>query len=77
MSAVRVVETLHDGPATRAGLRTGDIVIAFDDTPITGVDDLVRYLDGSRIGRPVLVTYIRNESVTTVATTPIEREREQ
>ncbi len=74
-SAVRILECATDGPAASAGLRAGDIVIAFDGVTITGVDDLVRYLDGSRIGHAVDVAYIRDESVGTAVAYPIERER--
>lgn len=40
------------GPADIAGLRQGDIVVAFARTPVSGVDDLHRLLTEERIGQP-------------------------
>ena len=40
-----------DGPAAKAGLLPGDVVIKLDGVEINGVDDLIRVLDRDRIGR--------------------------
>ena len=40
-----------DGPAAKAGLLPGDVVIRLDGVEINGVDDLIRVLDRDRIGR--------------------------
>jgi S1-C subfamily serine protease len=48
-----------DGPAAAGGLRTEDIVVALEGHAVTGVDDLVRLLDGERIGRSVALDYFR------------------
>lgn len=37
-------------PADVGGLRAGDLVLAIDNIPVAGVDDLVRLLDTDRIG---------------------------
>src|ERR1700733_14629347 len=42
-----------DGPAARAGLLPGDVVIRLDHVEINGVDDLIRVLDRDRIERSV------------------------
>jgi S1-C subfamily serine protease len=39
-------------PAETAGLRPGDIVVAFARTPVSGIDDLHRLLTEERIGQP-------------------------
>ena len=72
-TAVRIVEIIAEGPSARAGLRTGDIVIAVEGQPVTGVDDLVRLLDSTRIARTVEIKFIRGETVMTVAAAPDER----
>ena len=41
----------QDGPAAKAGLLSGDVVIRLDGVGIHGVDDLIRALDRDRIGR--------------------------
>jgi S1-C subfamily serine protease len=46
-------------PADTAGLRTGDIILAFADTPVAGVDDLHRLLTDERIGIPVPLVVLR------------------
>jgi S1-C subfamily serine protease len=47
------------GPADEAGVLTGDIVLSVDGVAIAGADDLVRALDGSRIGRTIAVDVLR------------------
>jgi S1-C subfamily serine protease len=49
-SAVLVTSVEANAPAGRAGLKDGDLVISFDDTPIRSLDDLHRALSDERIG---------------------------
>ncbi len=44
-TAVLIAEVLADGPADRAGLRPRDVIVAIAGEPVTGVDDLHRFLD--------------------------------
>lgn len=43
-AAVEILSVEAQGPAARAGLRDGDLLVAFDDAPVTSVDDLHRFL---------------------------------
>jgi S1-C subfamily serine protease len=52
-TAVRITSTSPDGPARHAGLESGDLLVRFDNAPITGIDDLHRALGAGRIGRRV------------------------
>jgi S1-C subfamily serine protease len=45
--------------AQAAGVREGDIVVAFDGRPVDGIDDLHRLLIADRIGAATTVTVIR------------------
>src|SRR5258706_12164571 len=42
-----VLQVEPESPASRAGLREGDIVVEFNGQPIAGLDDLHRQLTGS------------------------------
>jgi S1-C subfamily serine protease len=68
-----LLATVEPGsPAAAADLRVGDVVVALDGEPVTGVDDLVRLLNGSRVGREVTVGALRQGDLTTVTVRPTE-----
>lgn len=48
---MRIRRVEPDGPAAKGGLQEGDYILAIDGSPVGGVDDIVRLMDGSRIGR--------------------------
>jgi S1-C subfamily serine protease len=58
-SGVFVVSVEPNSPAAAAGLKDGDVVLAFAGTPVTGVDDLHRLLTEDKIGEPTAVTFLR------------------
>ncbi len=62
-----------DGPAARAGLLPGDVVIRLDGVDINGVDDLIRVLDRDRIERTVEMDVLRMGRLRAVDIHPIER----
>jgi len=69
---VEVVEVTEGSPAAAAGLRPEDLVVAIDDLPVRGVDDMHRLLDAERIGRRCELTVVRGGSERAVAVTPRE-----
>jgi S1-C subfamily serine protease len=71
-SGVFVVSTEPDSPAAAAGLRDGDVVLAFAGVPVTGVDDLHRQLTDDRIGTPTVVTILRAARRRQVTVVPVE-----
>jgi S1-C subfamily serine protease len=75
-SAVRVDSVEKGSPAARAGLEKGDIIVAFGDVAVAGVDDLHRVLGEEQINKPVDVAVIRSGRRRTIAVTPVESQRD-
>jgi S1-C subfamily serine protease len=67
----------QNGPASAGGLLRGDVVVAADGQPVTGVDDLIRLLTADRIGRPVAVDVLRLGRPRSFGVTPGERPKEK
>jgi S1-C subfamily serine protease len=59
-TAIRIMSTNPDGPARRAGLESGDLILRFDDHPVAGLDDLHRALGAERIGQSIGVDVWRH-----------------
>jgi S1-C subfamily serine protease len=57
--AVRVMEVLAQGPAARAGLESGDVLLAIDAERCQTIDDVHRLLGVERIGVPVRLQLLR------------------
>jgi S1-C subfamily serine protease len=60
-AGARVEAVEADSPAAAAGLRSGDIIVAFDGSAVGGVDDLQRLLTGGRIGGGIELTVLRRD----------------
>src|SRR6266436_6610275 len=59
-TGVVVVGIEDRSPARTAGLREGDMIVALDDKPIAGVDDLHRLLTDAHVGARCALTVIRH-----------------
>ncbi|RZM99199.1 serine protease [Bradyrhizobium genosp. SA-3] len=64
-----------DGPAAKAGLLPGDVVIRLDGVEINGVDDLIRVLDRDRIGRRLAMDVLRLGRLRAIDIDPVERKK--
>jgi S1-C subfamily serine protease len=71
-SGVLVLEVQENGPAARAGLQRGDVVVAFDDVTVAGVDDLHRALTVERAGIEVALSVLRRAEKLSLPVTPEE-----
>ena len=71
-SAVRVSNVEEDSPAAAAGMRTGDLIVAFGCECVTGIDDLQRLLPGRRIGDAADVVVLRRDQRLMLRATPRE-----
>jgi len=72
-SAVMIASVEAGSPAARAALLAGDVLLALDDVPVTGADDLIRMLAGDKIARRLEVTILRNGSRQALELIPEER----
>ena len=72
-SGVRVIQVERGGPAERAGLREGDLIIGLDGEVVSGVDDLHRLLTGHDATREKVLEVIRLAERLEVAIRPQAR----
>jgi S1-C subfamily serine protease len=70
--ALAVAEVAPSSPAADAGVRPHDLIVAFDDRPVEGVDDLVRCLADTAIGRSIPLVVIRADEKRTLRVVPVE-----
>jgi S1-C subfamily serine protease len=69
---VEVVEVVEDGPAYRAGLRVGDLIVALAGIPVEDVPTLQRLLVEELIEAPVAVTAVRADRTLELMLVPAE-----
>jgi S1-C subfamily serine protease len=69
---LRVAEVVLAGPAARAGLRPGDLLLSAGGSPVTRAQDLQRLMFSEAIGRPLAVTVMRNGALVDVIAEPAE-----
>jgi len=56
---VYISSVVEGGPAQKAGLRQGDIIIKVDEIKITSISQLREYVNSRRVGTDVSVSYMR------------------
>ena len=61
-----------DSPASRAGLREGDVIVTFAGEPVSGVDELRQHLVADFIGMPSQITIVRHTEKLDLVVTPEE-----
>jgi S1-C subfamily serine protease len=71
-SAMLVLGVEPGSPASRAGLREGDLIVDFNGHPIGGVDDLHKQLTGAQVGMRSPLTVIRHTEKLRVEVVPEE-----
>ena len=65
-----LVEAVQSGtPAAKAGLRAGDVIVAFDATTIRGASGLIDALAAARAGEKIQLTVLRGHSRVTLTVT--------
>ena len=71
-SAVRVASVEAGSPAQKADVRTGDVILTFDESPIASIDDLHRLLTETRVAVPVRLSVLRYGERLNLTLTPSE-----
>ena len=71
-SGVVVLGVEDSSPAREASLREGDVIVALDDKPIAGVDDLHRLLTDAQVGTRCRMTVIRHTDRLETTIVPVE-----
>jgi S1-C subfamily serine protease len=71
-TGVLVVSVEKDSPAQRAGLREGDLIIAFNEQPMDSIHELHKMLMGEQIGVKAKLLIIRHTEKLVLAITPAE-----
>jgi len=66
-----------DGPAARAGVLIGDILVALDGKPVRDTDDIQSVLDRESVGKPVAARIVRGGQVIELNITVGERPRRE
>lgn len=69
---IRIVEVVPGGPADRAGLRRGDLLLYAGGHPVDSAQALQRLMFAEAIGRPFAITVMRNGALVDVITEPTE-----
>ena len=69
-SGIQVISIEKDGPAARAGVQQGDIIIYFDGERVEGIDQLQRELTENRIGRATEIIVLRRTRKIALQITP-------
>jgi S1-C subfamily serine protease len=67
----------QSGPASTGGLLMGDVVVAFDETAVTGVGDMIRLLTADQITRVIAVDALRLGKPRRFWVAPTERSRQK
>lgn len=71
-TGLRVAEVVPGGPADRAGLRPGDLLLSAAGHPVAAAQDLQRLMFADAIGKPLAITVMRNGALVDVIAEPSE-----
>ena len=69
-TAIFVTAVEPGGPASRAGLRDGDMIVRFDEKPVAAVDDLHRFLTDDAVGKSFEIEVLRGNEKKTLTVRP-------
>ncbi len=65
-----MVQVVPNSPATKGGLRRGDVITAIEETEIKTAEELQKLVEKSRIGQPLSITVRRGEQTQQLSVRP-------
>jgi S1-C subfamily serine protease len=71
-TGILVMNVEPDGPAERAGLREGDIIVGYDGQPVAGIDSLHKLMTEAQVGVRAPLTVLRNTEKVVLEVEPEE-----
>ena len=71
-TGMRIEQVVSEGPAAKAGLRPGDLLVSANGEAVTSAQSLQRLMLGDAIGQPLALTVLRSEALVDVIVTPEE-----
>jgi S1-C subfamily serine protease len=74
-AGVLVISVEPGGPAHRAGLREGDVIVEYAGRPVAGIDELHKLLTVEQVGKQVDLTILRAGKKLALEVTPEESVR--
>ncbi|MFZ1105647.1 MAG: trypsin-like peptidase domain-containing protein [Hyphomicrobiaceae bacterium] len=76
-AGVLVVEVQPGSPAAAGSIVPRDVIVGLDQEAVTGIDDIARILDGTRIDKRVTIHLLREGRLRTLDVVPTERLQER
>ncbi len=70
---VKLAGVRGGGPAEKAGLKSGDIIVEFGGQKVSNIYDYTYALDAARIGQPVDIVVMRDGQRVKITATPEAR----
>jgi S1-C subfamily serine protease len=74
-SGILVISLEPNGPAHRAGLREGDVIVAYGSHPVASIDELHKLLTEEQVGTKIGLTFLRSGEKLTLEVVPEESAR--
>jgi S1-C subfamily serine protease len=72
---VIITGVLQSGPAARAGVQPGDVLLAVEGQPVQTVPELLAIVSALKPGRPARLKFLRKNEEMEFAVTPAQRPR--
>ena len=73
VKGLSITDVSAGGPAAKAGIKAGDVVIEFDGKKVNDINDYSRVLSGIKIGKPTKIVVMRNKKKVELTITPGKR----